>query len=98
MSHTKGSEFHKATSQECLQRDFKDSLKISQYTIARNPFDNRKKLMSIDTGESAIATVNVNQAKKIGSDILESICGNPTKDYTFMKKYKAITMTSRSTV
>ena len=64
----------------------------------RNPFDNRKKLMRIDTGEIAIATVNVDQAKKIGSDILESMCGNPTKDCTFKKKDTAITMKARSTV
>ena len=78
------SEQHKETSQACLQRDFKDSLKVLQN--ARKPFDNRKELMSIDTGETAIATVNVNQEKKIGSDILESMCGNPTKDYTFKKQ------------
>ena len=48
--------------------------------------------MSIDTGEIAVATVNVDQAKKIGHDILESMCGSPTKDYTFKKKYTAITM------
>ena len=74
------------------QRDFKDSIRILQYAIARNPFDNRKELMSIGTGEIAITTVNVDQAKKIGSDILESMCGNPTKDYTFRKKDMAITM------
>ena len=91
-------EQHKETSQARLQRDFRDSLKILQYAIARNPFDNRKELMSIDTGEIAIATVNVDQAKKIGSDILESMCGNPTKDYTFKKKDTAITMKARSTV
>ena len=41
---------------------------------------------------------NVDQAKKIGHDILESMCGNPTKDYTFKKKDTAITMKARSTV
>ena len=92
------SEQHKEMSQARLQRDFKDSLKILQYVIARNPFDNRKQPMSIDTGEIAIATVNVDQAKKIGSDILESMCGNPTKDYTFGKKDMAITMKAQSTV
>ena len=90
------SEQHKETSQVRLQRDFKDSLKILQYAIARNPFDNRKDPMSIDTGEIAIATVNVDQAKKIGSGILESMCGNPTKDCTFKKKDKATTMKARS--
>ena len=54
--------------------------------------------MSIDTGEIAIATVSVDQAKKIGSDILESICGNPTMNYTFKKKDTAITVKARSTV
>ena len=89
---------HKETSQACLQRDLKDSLKILEYLLARNPFDNRMELMSIDTGEIAVATVNVDQAKKIGHDILESMCGNPTKDYTFKKKDTAITMKARSTV
>ena len=92
------SEQHKETSQARLQRDLKDSLKILEYLLARNPFDNRMELMSIDTGEIAVATVNVDQAKKIGRDILESMCGNPTKDYTFKKKDTAITMKARSTV
>ena len=92
------SEQHKETSQARLQRDLKDSLKILEYLLARNPFDNRMELMSIDTGEIAVATVNVDQAKKIGHDILESMCGNPTKDYTFKKKETAITMKARSTV
>ena len=92
------SEQHKATSQARLQRDLKDSLKILEYLLARNPFDNRMELMSIDTGEIAVATVNVDQAKKIGHDILESMSGNPTKDYTFKKKDTAITMKARSTV
>ena len=51
--------------------------------------------MNIDTGEIAITTVDVDQAKKI---ILESMCENPTKDYTFRKKDMAITMKGRSTV
>ena len=54
--------------------------------------------MSIDTGEIAIATVNVDQAKKIRSDIFESICGNPTKDNIFKRKDTAITVKARSTV
>ena len=49
------SEQHKETSQAYLQRDYRDSLKIFQYVIARNPFDNPKELMSIDTVEIAIA-------------------------------------------
>ena len=91
------SEQHKETSQACLQRDFKDSIKILQFAIARNPFDSQNELMSIDTGEIAIATVNVDQTKKIGNDILESMCGNPTKEYTFKKKDTAITLKARST-
>ena len=91
------SEQHKETSQACLQRDFKDSIKILQFAIARNPFDSQNELMSIDTGEIAIATVNVDQTKKIGNDILESMCGNPTKEYTFKKKNTAITLKARST-
>ena len=34
------SEQHKETSQARLQRDLKDSLKILEYLLARNPFDN----------------------------------------------------------
>ena len=91
-------EQHKETSQVRLRRDFKDSLKILQFVIARNPFDNRKELTGIDTGEIAIATVNVDQAKKIASDILESMCGNPTKYHTFEKKDTTVTVKVRSTV
>ena len=64
----------------------------TQYAITRNPFDNRNELTTIDTGEIAIAIVNVDQAKKTQSDILESMCGNPTANYTFKKKDTAITM------
>ena len=69
------SERHNGTTQARITRDFKDSTNLLKYIMARNPFDNRKELMSIDTGEAAISAVNLDKAKKIGKDILTSMSG-----------------------
>ena len=92
------SEQHKEASPARLSRDFKDAMKILWYAMARNPFDNRQELMSIDTGEVASSAVNVDDAKKIGKGILQSMSGSVVADYTFRRKENAVTMKARSTI
>ncbi len=92
------SEQHKETSQMRLSRDFEDSMKILQYAVARNPLDECRDLVSIDTGEVAISSVNIDNTKKIGKDILQSMSETPVGDYTLKKKDIAVTMKERSTI
>ena len=64
----------------------------------RNPFDNPKELMSIDTGEVAILSVNVDTAHAVGMNIITSMTRKAVTEYTFKKKDTVVTMKTRSIV
>lgn len=68
------------------------------YAEAINQIDNQMVLMSIDTRETAFSTVNVDNVKVIGSNILASMSRKSVADYMFKKKDLAITMKARSTI
>ena len=88
-----GSEQHKETAKARLAKDHKDAVLVLQYLIERNPFSEvGLDLRSIHTGEIALKTVNVDNAKLIGEAILSKMEGKELSKFTFKKKDKAQTM------
>ena len=56
-------------------RDWKDTNTVLRYLSDRNPFASDSGLQNISTGVHAHSTVNVDNAKAIGKDILDDMEG-----------------------
>ena len=94
----KSSEQHKSSRPSRIHRDYTDAIKILKYFIERDLFEDRTELLSIETGEVSTESVNVYDAKEIGTFILKNMVGQNVFDYSFVKKYMAVTMKSKSSV
>ena len=94
------SEQHKETSHARMTKDHSDIQELLQYPVQRNPFstDGPKSLRNIATGVTAHPTVNCDNAKHVGQQILQSMVGKKVVDYTFKKKNQAVTMDTKSSV
>ena len=55
-------------------------------------------LVSISTGIHANSSVNVDEAKSKGLDIIKDMDGKSIQDYTFRRKHQVVTMASKQTV
>ena len=75
-----------------------DAVKILNYLVERNPFDDREELLNIETGEVAAENVNVFDSKVIGNSILTKMQNKPVFEYSFQRKDMSVTMKSRSSV
>ena len=71
------SEQHKETSHARMTKDHSDIQELLQYLVQRNPFstDGPKSLRNIATGVTAHPTVNWDNAKHVGQQILQSMVG-----------------------
>ena len=90
------SEQHKSSSNSRIERDYADAVKVFDYLIVRNPFDERKELLNIDSGEIAEQNVNVYNSLEIGNKILLNMENKPVFTYSFERKNIATTMKNRS--
>ena len=84
--HQKTSEQNKDLSAARQDRDWIDMKKIKDYINDRNPFEMDEHLVSISTGVHAHSSVNVDEARPKGFEIIKDMDGKPTKDYTFRRK------------
>lgn len=92
------SEQHKEATDTIAARDAKDTQEVLLYLSQRSPFTAETILRNIETGVTALPSVNVYESKRIGKHILDSMEGNPVASYIFWKKEQAITMDTKSTI
>ena len=72
------------------QRDGKDTGTIVRYLLSRNPFETHgDQLMCIATGLISDKTTNVDEAKKIGGEILDGMTGVAVSAVHFKKQNEA---------
>jgi hypothetical protein len=89
----KGSEQHRDMSIARKARDNKDMKILLNYLVNMNPFTGDDKLLrNISTGETACNLVNADCSEEVGSQIIDSMIGQDTQEYTFKKKNQAITI------
>ena len=77
----------------------KDTYSLHTYLKARNSFSlDIQSLRNIDSGVTAGTTVNVDTAKDVGKNILQSMIGPSKSNYLFKKKSQAVTLGMKSSV
>ena len=91
-------EQHKSSSNSGIERDYADAVKVFDYLIVRNPFNERKELLNIDSGEIVEQNVNVYNSFEIGNKILLNMENKPVFTYSFKRKNIATTMKNRSSI
>ena len=96
--HQKTSEQNKDLSNARQEKDWNDMKKIKNYINDRNPFEMDENLVSISTGIHENSSVNVDEAKSKGLDIIKDMDGKSTQIYTFRRKHQVVTMASKQTV
>ena len=79
-------------------RDWIDTNTVLKYLHERNPFTSDNSLRNISTGVHAHNTVNVDTARDVGDAILAGMEGKTAADYTFWRKYQAVTQDTKSAV
>ena len=92
------SEQHKSSSNSRIERDYADAVKVFDYLIVRNSFNERKELLNIDSGEIAEQNVNVYNSFEIGNKILLNMENKPVFTYSFKRENVATTMKNRSSI
>ncbi|XP_046857710.1 uncharacterized protein LOC124451123 [Xenia sp. Carnegie-2017] len=94
------SEQNKDMSQSRQKRDMDDTMLILK-TLAsegKNPFIQESVLKNIMTGVNADDSVDVDEARSKGENILSKMAGTKVCDYTFTRKDQAITLAAGSSV
>ncbi|CAG2204334.1 unnamed protein product [Mytilus edulis] len=86
------SDQHKEDGVSRQKRDTKDTMIFASFLQERNPFVEEEGMRNIETGVSATSDVNADRAKDIGLSILKSMEGKCVSEYTFKRKYQAITL------
>ena len=80
-----------------IERDHQDSLRVSHYLSEHFPFELGDDLISIENGEVADNSVNVYKAEMIGERMPEEMVNKPVFEYSFKKKDAVLIMTTTST-
>ena len=92
------SDQHKDVSAARQARDVSDTVDLFDYLNEKDPFVQNDSLFNIANGMTAKERVNVEKAREIGVEIVESMAGKSTDEFTFRKANQAVTLGSRSTV
>ena len=92
------SDQHKDVSAARQARDVSDTVDLIDYPNERDPFIQNDSLFNIANGMTAQERVNIEKAREIGVNIVESMAGKSTDEFTFRKANQAVTLGSRSTV
>ena len=66
-----------------VSRDWKDTDTVSEYLRERNPFQYEKDLCNIATGVHAYASVNADEAKTVGENIMQKMNGIAISQFSF---------------
>ena len=92
------SDQHKYSTLSRQTQDAKDIQLLLDDLSSKNPFIEDPTLRSISSGIIAGPEVNVDKAKDVGIKILTSMNGCPVKDFSFKRKYQAITLQTKSSI
>ena len=92
------SDQHNDVSPARQARDVSDTVDLIDYLNERDPYVQIDSLFNIANGMTAQGRVNVEKAREIGVEIVESMAGKSTDEFTFRKANQAVTPGSRSTV
>ena len=87
------SDQHKDVTKARQLRDVRDTLDLINFLRER---DQNNALINIANGMTAESIINVDRAKQIGENILESMVDNTVEEFTFRKANDVVTMSSRS--
>ena len=91
------SDQHIDMSKSRQERDLVDTDKILNFLVSKNPFDSDEvKLRSIASGVTASKSVNVDNAKDIGMNIVNSMIDHNVSDFTFRRKDHAVVLSASS--
>ncbi|CAC5362548.1 unnamed protein product [Mytilus coruscus] len=85
------SDQHKEDGLSRQKRVTKDTMIFASF-LERNPMVEEEGMRNIETGVSATSDVNADRAKDIGLSILKSMEGKCVSEFTFKRKYQAITL------
>ncbi|MES9879832.1 MAG: hypothetical protein ABW185_03025 [Sedimenticola sp.] len=86
------SEQHKDVTDARQKRDVEDTRTLLVYLKDRDPFLESKPLRNIVTGVIADCSVNADNAKAVGSNIVDSLVGKNVVDHSFRRKDQVVTM------
>ena len=86
------SDQHKEATRTRVEKDLKDTKIVLSYLLERNPFSDDCTLRNIATGVTADDTINAEEAKAIGTSIIDSMIGKCVMEYSFKKKNQIVTM------
>jgi hypothetical protein len=75
------SEQHRESGPSRMDRDKKDITAMLSFLKERDPFDDNPNLRNIETGVTAEAHVNADNAKSIGQNIIDSLPGQNIVKY-----------------
>ena len=92
------SEQHKDCSRSRIKRDIEDTYKILKTLSDLNPFGPDPSLRGLVSGLTAHKSVNVDDAKRVGQLILDSMVGKSVTNVSFQRKKQAITLASKAAV
>ena len=92
------SDQHKEDGKSRQKRDTKDTMIFASFLEERNPFINEENFRNIETGVSATMDVNVDNAKQVGDRILSSMESKSVSEYSFKRKYQAVTLQDKPTI
>ena len=87
---------HKDVTKARQLRDVRDTQDLIKFLRERDPFVQNNALINIANGMTAESIINVDRAKQIGKNILESMVDNFVEEFTFRKASEVATMSSRS--
>ena len=90
------SDQHKDVTKARQLRDIRDTLDLINFLRERDPFVQNNALINIANGMTAESIINVDRAKQIGENILESMVDNIVEEFTFRKANEVVTVSSRS--
>lgn len=89
---------HRDESQSRMCKDATDMKMIIEFLHSCEPFRKGKPLINIVNGMTAAESINVDEAKDIGNQILSKMAGNTADTHTFSKKDKAVTMACKKVI
>ena len=89
---------HKEATQARIERDLKDTKLLYSFLTERNPFNDDPALRNIVTGVTAADTVNAENAKAVGTAIVNKIVGKNVVEHSFRKNDQIVNMASNNAV
>ena len=76
---------HKDVTKARQLRDIRDTLDLINFLRERDPFVQNNALINIANGMTAESIINIDRAKQIGENILESMVDNIIEEFIFRK-------------